>query len=160
MIRLGVPQSEARKLMRHHKAEDVRAAVDFTKKRSADKRASKLENPAAYFRQALTQGWGLAQDVEVKRAAPADGIDPLEEEFEKQRMGEAESYFNELDASDQTRLIESYNQQQATAQLRVGKKQSRAARTAFLRWMAIETWGQPTAEELLRFAKQKLRKRA
>lgn len=162
MVRLGLPQSEAKKLMRNHKPLDVRAAVDFTKKRNADKRATKLENPAAYFRQALTQGWGLAQDVEVKRAAPAvkDGIDPLEEEFELQRMAEAEAYFNELDPSDQTRLIDGYNQQQGTAQLRVGKKQSRAAKTAFLRWLAVETWGEASAEDLLKFAKQKLRKRA
>lgn len=162
MVRLGVPQSEAKKLMRNHKADQVRAAVDFTKKRNVDKKAAKLENPAAYFRQALAQGWGLAEDVEVKRAAPAikDGIDPLEEEFELQRISEAEGYFNELDPPDQTRLIEGYNEQQQTPQLRVTKKQSRAAKTAFLRWVALTTWGEATAEDLLQFAKQKLRKRA
>lgn len=162
MIRLGVPQSEAKKLMRNHTSIDVRAAVDFTKKRNSDKKATKLENPAAYFRQALSSGWGKAQDVEVKHAAPAirDVVDPLEEEFELQRMAEAEAYFNELDPSDQTKLIEGYNAQQGTAQLRVGKKQSRAAKTAFLRWIALETWGAATAEDLLKFAKQKLRKRA
>lgn len=162
MVRLGVPQSEAKKLMRNHKADQVRAAVDFTKKRNVDKKAAKLENPAAYFRQALAQGWGLAEDVEVKRAAPAikDGIDPLEEEFELQRISEAEGYFNELDPSDQTRLIEGYNEQQQTPQLRVTKKQSRAAKTAFLRWVALTTWGEATAADLLQFAKQKLRKRA
>lgn len=162
MVRLGVPQSEAKKMMRSHSASDVRAAVDFTKKRNADKKAAKLENPAAYFRQALAAGWGKAQDVEVKHATPAvkDGVDPLEEEFELQRMAEAEAYFNELDPSDQTRLIEGYNEQQQVTQLRVGKKQSRAAKTAFLRWVAVETWGVATAEDLLKFAKQKLRKRA
>ena len=162
MVHLGVPQSEARKLMRNHSASDVRAAVDFTKKRNAEKRGNKLENPAAYFRQALTTGWGKAQDVDVKHAAPAvkDGIDPLEEEFELQRMAEAEGYFNELDPPDQTRLMEAYNAKQEIPQLRVSKKRSRASTTAFLRWVAVETWGLATAEDLLKFAKQKLRKRA
>lgn len=162
MVRLGVPQSEAKKLMRNHSAGDVRAAIDFTKKRNAEKRGNKLENPAAYFRQALTAGWAKAQDVDVKHAAPAvkDGIDPLEEEFELQRMADAEGYFKELDPPDQTRLIEAYNAQQETPQLRVSKKQSRASKTAFLRWVAVETWGVATAEDLLKFAKQKLRKRA
>jgi hypothetical protein len=162
MVRLGVPQSEAKKMMRSHSASDVRAAVDFTKRRNADKKGAKLENPAAYFRQALAAGWGKAQDVEVKHATPAgkDGVDPLEEEFELQRMAEAEGYFNELDPSDQTLLIEGYNAQQQVTQLRVGKKQSRAAKTAFLRWVAVETWGVATAEDLLKFAKQQLRKRA
>lgn len=162
MIRLGVPQSEAKKLMRNYKASDVRTAVDFTKKRNADRKAAKLENPAAYFRQALVGGWGKAQDVEVKHTSSAvkEGVDPLEEEFELQRAGEAEGYFNELDPSDQTRLIETYNEQQQTPQLRVGKKQSRAAKTAFLRWVAVDTWGAATAEDLLKFAKHKLRKRA
>lgn len=162
MIRLGLPQSEAKKLVRNHSTVKTRAAVDFTKRRAADKRAAKLENPAAYFRQALAQGWGMAQDVAVKRAAPTpkDGVDPLEAEFELQRIADAERYFKELDAPDQTRLIEAYNKHQELAQLRVGKKPSRAAQTAFFRWVAHATWGKATAEELLNFAKQKLRKAA
>lgn len=161
MVRLGLPQSEARKLVRTHKGDDIRAAIEFTKKRGADKKASRLANPGAYFRQALTQGWGLAMDVELKRPAATvkEGVDPLEEEFELQRMSEAEAYFNELDPPDQTRMIDEYNERQEVAQLRVGKKPTRAAKTAFLRWVANETWGPATAEELLKFAKQKLRKR-
>lgn len=162
MVRFGLPQSEAKKLARRHSAKEVRAAVDFTKKRATDKRASKLENPAAYFRQAVAQGWGLAEEAKVKGAAPArnDEADQLEQEFGLKRMGEAESYFKELDAPDQSRLIDSYNQQQDLSQLRVGKKASKASQTAFFQWLARETWGEPTPEELLKFAKQKLRKRA
>lgn len=162
MVRVGLPQSEAKKLARNHSVADIHSALEFTKKRGADKKAAKLENPGAYFRQALAQGWGKAQDVAVKRSAPSskDAVDPLEEAFATQRMNEAEAYFKELDPPEQSRLIESYNQHQQVPQLRVSKKPSRAAHTAFFRWVAVETWGEATAEELLKFAKQQLRKKA
>ncbi|HEX2543290.1 MAG TPA: replication initiation protein [Ramlibacter sp.] len=162
MVRFGLPQSEAKKLVRKFNAREVRSAIDFTKKRAADKRASKLENPGAYFRQALAQGWGLAEEAKVKPAAAAqsDEADHLEQEFAVKRMAEAEAYFKELDAPDQTRLIDAYNGQQEVSQLRVGKKASKGSQTAFYQWLARETWGEPTPEELLKFAKQKLRKRA
>lgn len=162
MVRLGLPQSEAKKLVRKHSVREVRAAIDFTKRRAADKRVAKLENPAAYFRQAVAQGWGLAEEAKVKPAGSAsnEDADHLEQEFALKRMSEAEGYFNELDAPDQTRLIAAYNEQQGVAQLRVGKKASKASQTAFYQWLARETWGEPTPEELLKFAKQKLRKRA
>ncbi len=162
MVRIGLLQSEAKKLLRKHSLKEVRTAIAFTKRRAADKRASTLENPAAYFRQALAQGWGMAEEAKVKgeAAAPAEEADQLEEEFALHRMTEAEAYFKELDAPDQTRLIEGYNTHQDVSQLRVGKKTTRASQTAFFRWLARETWGEPTPQELLKFAKQKLRKRA
>lgn len=160
MVKLGVPQSESKRLARKHSARELHAALDFTRKRGADKRANRLENPAAYFRQALTQGWGMAEDVSVKvaPAAPRGAADPLEEAFAMQRLQEAEGYFNELDAPDQSSLIETYNQEQQTPQLRVGKRATKASQTAFYRWLAVHVWGQPNSEELLKFARQQLRK--
>ncbi|MEJ8837634.1 replication initiation protein [Ramlibacter sp. AN1133] len=160
MVRMGVPQSEAKKLCRNHTAKEVRTAIDFTKKRAADKRASKLEKPAAYFRQALAQGWGMAEEAKVKGESHAEEPDQLEQEFALHRMAEADGYFKELELADQTRMIDAYNAQQEVPQLRVGKKASKASQTAFFRWLARETWGEPTPQELLKFAKQKLRKRA
>lgn len=163
MIRLGLPQSEARKLIRTHSLHAIRSAVDFTKRRAEDKRLTKLEKPAAYFRQSLSQGWGLAEEAKVKieTSAQPDEGDQLEQEFSLHRIAEAERYFNELDPPEQGRLIESYDSQQPVTQLRIGgrKKAGKASRTAFYLWLAKETWGEVTATELLNFAKQKLRTR-
>lgn len=162
MVRFGVPQSEAKKLTRQYRTEELKAAINFTKKRASEPKAAKLENPAAYFRQALAQGWGLSQEVKPKRQQKdrSDGGDPLEEAFAAHRSSEAQNYFNELDAPEQARLLETYNDQQTVPQLKVTKKGSKLSQTAFLRWLAVETWGEPTPTELLKFAKAQLRKQA
>ncbi|MFX8067392.1 hypothetical protein ABTK78_20115, partial [Acinetobacter baumannii] len=57
IAKLGVPMSEARRLMRGHGPASVRAALDYTRKRLVDKKSLPLNNPAAYFRNALAHNY-------------------------------------------------------------------------------------------------------
>jgi hypothetical protein len=157
MVRLGVMQSEARRLLQSHSPQQLRAAVDYTKRRMADRRAEKLENPAAYFRHALQHEYGNPPTVEAPKA-PVERID-LREAFLVGQAEEAERYFKELDASEQSLLIERYNEQQGTSVLRLKKRATKPAEVAFLRWLAQDTWGAPTSDELLHFAQEMLSKR-
>jgi hypothetical protein len=53
-------------------------------------------------------------------------------------------------------MIQQYNSQQVVPALKLKKKASKAAQTAFYKWVADETWGQPSTETLLAFAQQML----
>lgn len=157
MVRLGVMQSEARRLIKAHASQDVRAALDYTKRRLADRRAEKLENPAAYFRHALQHQYGAAQTVASAEPA-AEKVD-IREAYLASQMVEAQGYFKELDASEQSALIDRYNEQQETSVLRLKKRVTKPAEIAFQRWLIRDTWGEPTADQLLQFAQQMLKQR-
>ena len=169
LIKLGVMQSEAKKLLRQYTVEQLRATLEYTRRRQGDKRGEKLGNPAAYFRHALANGYAT---VDAAPVAPASGaaagsaaeaqgtrarkVD-LREAFMQSQSAEAEGYFKELDATDQALLIERYNTQQSLAALRLnGKRVSKASEIAFKRWLALDLWGEPGPEQLLEFAQSML----
>lgn len=157
LVLLGLPQSEARKLCMEQSMEALQAALDYTRRRMEDARAGPLDNPAAYFRHALRHGYALpATAAKPPAAAPAVN---LREAYATAQEEQAQGYFNELDAPDQQTLIERYNGQSVGA-LRLGKRPNRAAQVAFRRWLAQDTWGEPSAEELVEFAQRMLSARS
>lgn len=156
LVKLGLLQSEARKVVRDNPVQSVKAAIEYTKRRVADKRAEKLERPAAYFRHALQHGYAATDEAgdAPKRKSPAPKVD-VKEAYLQSQLADAERYFHELDPPDQTQLIERYNSQ-ALPPLRLKKKASKAAETAFRRWLVFDTWGEPSPAELLDFAQKML----
>lgn len=156
LARLGLMQSEARRLVRDNPLQDVKAAIEYTKRRMHDKRAEKLENPAAYFRHALQHRYASSDENagEPKRKTAQPKVD-VKEAYLHSQLEDAERYFRELDPPDQTELIDRYNKQ-ALPPLRLKKKSSKAAETAFRRWLVNDTWGEPGAAELLEFAQRML----
>lgn len=162
MVKLGVPQSEAKKLCVAHDYKAIRGALEYTRQRINDKKKAKIDKPAAYFRQALAKGY--ASDLEAaKSGADKTGASAgkqkkvdIKEEYRAHQIKEAERYFAELDASDQAAQMEKYNAQQVTPLLRLSKKATSAAQASFFGWLANETWGEPSTEELLSFAQTML----
>jgi hypothetical protein len=157
VAKLGVPGSEAKKLAKQWSAKELRAAVEYTTKRMHEKKGPKIENPAAYFRQALNNRWASVADAEVKRetvaSAQPTAANHLDDMYAAERMAESEKYFAELDAPDQDALIERYNQGQDLKGLKLSKEKiSKAASAAFFRWLANDTWGAPSTAQLLAFA--------
>lgn len=159
LVSLGMPQSEARKLCNSHGPEQIKGALAYTRRRMLDQKLAKLEIPAAYFRQALANRYAPNDEQHATKDQPAPqpvkSID-IKETYANHQIGEAESYFNELDLEDQTLLIERYNAQQTLGTLRVTPKGTKLAHAAFFRWLCKETWGEPTADELLAFAQRML----
>ena|SRR3990167_154079 len=159
MVTLGLPQSEAKRLAKTNTFEQLSGALAYTKKRVGSKRGKVVDNPAAYFRSALVKGWGDVIDADEKtkpssKSTSLASEDTMEAQFALHRYKEAEKYFNELDAPDQDLAIQKYNGQQPTASLQIKpNKPARAAKAAFFQWLATETWGEATTEELLDFAK-------
>lgn len=161
MGELGVPQSEAKKLLTKFDQPLLVGAIDYTRKRMADTTSGELENPGAYFRAALNNGWGAPVEVKPAKSDQRknDFNIKLLERYNLSQQSEAEKYFNELNKEDQSILMDRYNQQQEVASLKVKTKATKASKVAFFQWLAIDTWGQPTQEDLLNFATALLRER-
>lgn len=160
LVKLGVPKSEASRITKTRTFEEIKGALEYTKRRLHDKKLAKLENPSAYFRMALTNGYAQADEVtptetakpEAKKNKPLD----LKEAFAAHQVQQAEEYFESLDTDDQAEAIERYNAHQDVPALLIKKKTTRVAQAAFWRWLAKETWGDPTADQLLAFAQEML----
>lgn len=161
MVKLGIPSSEARKLAKTHGVEPVREALAYLKARQTKKNAPPIDNVPAYFRKALAEAWGKGmpkqEDAkeEKPQAQPPQAKSPAEamEKLVAARLPQAQEYFLELSAEEQAQLIESYNGQCAAADLRLNaaKRPTKLAQTSFYRWLADQTWGQPSSDDVLNF---------
>ena len=153
----GIPRSEARRLITQYGVQRIKAAIAYTLNRTT-KNAAPVDNVAAYFRKALTHGYA------VRRAGNGSGGPGQESAQSKQeqirdkylaaKVEEAGAYFRELEIDDQTKLIERYNETVAGSKdltLSPKKKASKLAQTSFFRWLALDTWGEPTSDDLLEF---------
>lgn len=151
MTKIGVPPSEAKRIAKLHTVTAIKAALAYTKKRMDDRKLPKLDSVGAYFRKALD--FKYATDPIEPTEAPKAKVD-IRQAYQKQQMVEADKYFQELEMSEQTVLMEKYNSQQPIESLRFteNKKASRSVLSTFFGWLAAETWGEPTPEELLSFA--------
>jgi len=69
------------------------------------------------------------------------------------KIAQASDYFRELELEDQTRLIERYNQTVELKNLTLlpSKKPTKMAEMNFFRWLVVQTWGEPSADDLLEF---------
>lgn len=164
MVALGIPQTEATKLAKTYRHNEISAAIDYTRKRIEAKNMDKLENPAAYLRRALAEKWAIVEGqtpakavtkpAAKKTAAPDQSR--LQEACMAQRDKEAEGYFHELAPSEQQMMVDEYNAQQELASLKIkigkGKAHGKAATATFYRWLAQKTWGPVTPEQLLEYA--------
>lgn len=158
LVKLGVPQSEVKRLMKEHQHDAIKNALEYTKRRMADRKQTKVENAPAYFRHALTNRYAPVSHFVPTNAGnveTAKTVD-IKDAYAFYRSGEAEGYFKELDPSDEDTMIHRYNSQQVVAALKLKKKASKLAQTAFYKWLANETWGEPSTEVLLAFAQQLL----
>lgn len=156
LVRLGVMQSEAKRMVKDHPLDAVKAALDYTKRRMTDKRAEKLDNPAAYFRHALQHRYA-APAADAPSQEPSQQPSPkmdLREAYLQAQLGDVEGYFRELDAEDQSALIERYNEQAIGPLKLTKKKPSRAAEAGFRRWLVKDVWGEPSPEDLVDFAQR------
>ncbi|MDZ5455670.1 hypothetical protein [Azohydromonas lata] len=62
MKALGLPGTEAKRLAARYPAQSILDAFRYTETRQADAKQALLEQPAAYFRKALEQGYGRRED--------------------------------------------------------------------------------------------------
>ena len=160
MVKIGILQSEARQLVKKYSHQQIASAVAYTKKRLADKKSSKIENPAAYLRKALANGWAIVENEPTKTSSSPTQQDKkpdLVEMYRVEMIREAEGYFKELNPVDQGELVSEYNSTDVSPTLKVKRgKPGKAVRTEFFKWLALRTWGNPKPEDLLQYAQKLL----
>jgi hypothetical protein len=156
MKALGLPGSEAKRLVARYSVDSILDAIRYTELRQADSKQSPLEQPAAYFRKALEQGYGR-REAETPQSGKAVGAKhekpfDIQAEFEQHRREEARTYYAELSAEEKKTLIDRYNAQQELVQLRIKSRLTKISEVAFMNWLALDTWGQPSARDMLDFS--------
>ncbi|WP_028998133.1 replication initiation protein [Azohydromonas australica] len=159
MIQLGLPRTEARRLASSHPLRALNGALEYTERRLADPSQPKIEQSAAYFRKALEQGYGAPVDMAETATAPgnngkrkAERQFDIDEAFSQYRREQARDYFAQLEDDEKKELLRRYNEQQEHDRLRVKSRQTKIAETAFMNWLAKDTWGASSAEDKLKFS--------
>ena len=159
LVQFGIPPSEAKKLCKTEALIEVRGALDYTKRRMSDPKAARLDNPAAYFRHTLANRYAVAENAKIKAGAPVQAAErffDIRASYATYQLSEAERYFTELDPDDQSSMVVLYNEQQRAEPLQLKKTATKLARVSFYQWLAKTTWGEPSADEMLKFAQQLL----
>lgn len=160
LVKIGILHSEARQLVKKYSHQQIVSAMAYTRKRLGDKKASKIDNPAAYLRKALANGWAIVEEEPKPTGTTSKGQGQEESTdlaglYKIARAKEAEEYFAELNQSDQQELIDEYNGSEVSPLLKIKNgKPGKAVRTEFFRWLAMRTWGEPKQEDLLQFAQK------
>lgn len=98
-------------------------------------------------------GANAAASANADAGKARESQDQVQDRYIAAKIAEARSYFNELEYDDQTALIKRYNETVGMDKLKVStsKVPSKMASTNFFRWVVLDTWGQPTAADLLEF---------
>lgn len=165
MKRLGVPYSEARKLLAQHGAEAVNVALSYLERRQGLK-LQPVANVPAYFRNVLKMGYtfetpqdNLQKALPQSKKAATRTSEELTSLFLADRRVESQRYFAELESAEQAALVERYNMQQPSPDLKIesAEKMKKIVSTAFFSWVANDTWGEPTDSDMLRFVIERAR---
>jgi hypothetical protein len=163
VVKFGVPQTEAKRLVRTFGAERILEAISYTRVRQAKKGVPPLDNVPAYFRKSLTEDWGkgagkaesggAGDQQQTRLARNPKNEEDARAQYLAARIPQAQGYFGELSADEQSTILVRYNDQCSVKEWKVvaGKKPSKVAESNFFQWVAHETWGEPTAGEILNF---------
>lgn len=155
LVNLGIPQAEARRLVRTKERAEVEGALKYTQQRMGDTKLEAIRQPAAYFRNALTEG-RRPETNEAPSAPPqpepaGEALAAVRASYLAEAASRAQEYVNELAEADRAALHDRYNAQALPA-LRLKARQTKATKTAFLQWVvAVELGqGEPSDSDLLK----------
>lgn len=160
MMALGMTMEGASDFLVQHEAEKVEQALTYTEARMQDTSKGSLEQPAAYFKEALKGGWKVVESSKKRNRKPikADEVnelvtpesqgqlgDDVAERLVKARREQAEKMFLSLSETDRGRESQEFLE---TANSTVRRSVSRSvkgvlsplARSSFLDWYAAKVF--------------------
>lgn len=155
---LGVSSYYKKKLIGKFSSPIIEANILYTLKRINDKNQDPLLNIGAYLETSCERNFaGASTQIESKRTSKKPKVDKVGEiilEINRQRTSEASSMFNEMTVEDQSIKLAKYNEQVSDTEGAVPiehKKRSNRHLIPFYSWLAIETWGEATPQEIVEF---------
>ena len=165
IMKLGVAQADAENYLLCTEEATLTATLALVEKRVGSSARTKIDSPAAYFRQALKNGYASTDAVVAdsldKRARDAgagaapllETPDQLRQRYLSARAREAYALFLEMDDSGQERWQGEFKQHRKTVRGSGTSNMSSALyRNEFSHWFAQQQWKEPSADDIIRFA--------
>jgi hypothetical protein len=160
IMKLGVAQADAENYLLTVDEVTLTATLALVERRVNSSARTKIDSPAAYFRQALKNGYASSEAVVTesvhkrsKNEPSLETPDELRRRYLSARAKEAYALFMELDDAQQEAL---------QAQFKLSRKSHRAGgagnmssalfRNEFSNWFAQQQWNEPAADDIIRFA--------
>lgn len=157
VLRIGVTPNRAAEIINEHTAEDIRAALHHTLLRDAATDKEPLKSRASFFVCSLEKGYAKPVSLVKNPASTAASQSlmtdaHLRESFMRSRDPLAEAAFLAMALDEQARSLDEYNSSVTHDQLRYNPgKNSKLAKTAFIRFLNKKLWGEPTGADIYDF---------
>lgn len=156
----GVSVRDRKKILATYTIADIDAHYRYTVKRIAEVAGvpgKAIKNAAAYLKNALANQYAAEQTRQpvVEKGGESSALDEIQAAFNRHRNDEAEAMFKEMVDDEREKLLAQYNAMQSSVHARVPAepaKRTRRFMAPFFIWLASETWGAPTPQELFEFA--------
>lgn len=164
VIKLGVSKADAASLFGQHEEADIAATLELVQKRVKRDGLAKIENPAAYFRNALSKGYA-PRGVPALPPAPNEArppsssgevMDRIRLEYAKARLATARQQFKLWPETKKVEMFSTFkNDNEATKNLdrsMITKGlSSKVVETTFVAWLSEQLWPSPAESDLLNF---------
>lgn len=158
IMRLQIGKDEATNLTAMYDEAKIHATLDFVEKRMVSKTAQPLDSPGAYFKMALRDNYASNQEVAKQTVKKLELTDPaptesIRDRYMRDRAKGALDMFNEMQEEQKAELLLQFKASKASKGISMAKGlASTVVRHAFGAWLADQTWGTPSADDLLRYA--------
>lgn len=157
VLRLGVTPNRAAQIINEYTPGDIRAALNHTVLRDAATNMEPLKNRASFFICSLEKGYAKPVPLpsvvaKTEPSAPALTDASLRESFMRSRDPLAEASFLAMALDEQSDVLHDYNSRASHEQLRYDPaKKSKLSKTAFIRYLNLRLWGEPSDADVYAF---------
>lgn len=158
LAEIGLSSYYKKKLIAKFTSEIIQANIIYTLKRINDTKQDPLLNIGAYLESACERNFaGASSLIENERESKKPKVDKVGEiilEINRQRTTHANAMFNEMGVEEQSQNLSKYNAQVVDKEVVVPmelKKRMNRHLIPFYAWLALETWGDPTPQEIVEF---------
>lgn len=154
---LDISNHYYKKLVEKYDDNRIYSNILYLKDRLKDPNMDPVKSKGAYLLQACEYNYAGIQEKKNATKEPAPkGVSPAEilSLIKRAKVDDAIKMFNEMDMSTRNELIQKYNDQTDVSVSRIPANESDRMNIhmmPFYSWLAHETWGEPTAEEIIDF---------
>ena len=161
IMKLGVAQADAENYLLTTDDATLEATLSMVEKRVSSSAKTRIDSPAAYFRQALKNGYAnneaVATESVARREKNADPLletpDELRQRYLSARAKEAYALFMEMDDQEQQHWQTMFKQTRKSGRAGgIANMSSALFRNEFSHWFAQQQWKEPAADDIIRFA--------
>jgi len=161
IMKLGVSQADAENYLLTTDETTLEATLVLVEKRISSSAKTKIDSPAAYFRQAVKNGYASLEVPTVnsikkrEKAGDPDMETPhqLRQRYLSARAKEAHALFMELDDAQQQHWQSEFKQHRGNVRTGAAANMSSALyRNEFCHWFAQQQWKDPVADDIIHFA--------